>query len=73
MGGFGKRAHLTGTINQLLSTLAPKAPRIFLSITVGLFFSPNTWQVMTFLNPLDALILKFRFHFLPVFGGGQSR
>ena len=22
------------------------------------FFSPNTWQMMTFLNPLDALIPK---------------
>ena len=25
----------------------------------SIFFSPNIWQMMTFLNPLDALIPKF--------------
>ena len=34
-GGFGKRAQLTGTINQSLGTLAPKAPNFFLSIKIG--------------------------------------
>ena len=28
-----------------------------------IFFSPNTWQMMTFLNPLDALIPKIPFSF----------
>ena len=28
---------------------------------MGKFFSPNTWQMMTFLNPLDALIPKIPF------------
>ena len=27
------------------------------------FFSPNTWQMMTFLNPLDAVIPKIPFSF----------
>ena len=30
---------------------------------VRIFFSPNTWQMMTFLNPLDALIPKIPFSF----------
>ena len=33
------------------------------------FLSPKTWQLMTFLNPLDALIPKIPFSFfLPTFG-----
>ena len=41
--------------------------RIFVSIENGQkVFSPNTWQMMTFLNPLDALIPKIQFlFFLP--------
>ena len=31
------------------------------------FFSPNTWQIMTFLNPLDALIPKIPFSFFADF------
>ena len=36
-------------------------------------FSPNPWQMSTFLNPLDALIPKipFSFLFLPNFGSGS--
>ena len=66
-GGFGKRAQLTGTINQSLSSLAPKAPKIFSSTKIGRFFSPNIWQMTTFLNPLNALIPKIPFSFFPDF------
>ena len=31
------------------------------------FFSPNTWQMMSFLNPLDALIPKMPFSFFADF------
>ena len=31
------------------------------------FFPPNIWQMMTFLNPLDALIPKIPFSFSPDF------
>ena len=39
------------------------------------FFSSNTWQMMTFLNPLDALISKipFPFFFCRIFGPGHLR
>ena len=30
---------------------------------VNFFFSPNAWQIMTFLNPLDTLIPKIPFSF----------
>ena len=41
---------------------APKALKMFLSIENGqFFFPPNAWQMMTFLNPLDALISKSPF------------
>ena len=66
-GTFGKGAQLTGTINQLLWTLAPKAPRKIWSIKIGPFFLPNIWRMMTFLNPLDTLIPKIPFSFFAVF------
>ena len=65
-GGVGKRAQLAGTINQLLGTLAPKAPKAFVSIE-NYQFSPNTRRMMTFLNPLDALIPKIPFSFFAEF------
>ena len=34
------------------------------------FFPPNIWQMMTFLNPLDALIPKIPFSFFADFGPG---
>ena len=34
---------------------------------VNFFFSPNTWQMMTFLKPLDALIPKVPFLFFAEF------
>ena len=40
---------------------------MFLSIKISRFFSPNIWQMMTFLNPLDALIPKIPFSFCPDF------
>ena len=37
----------------------------------SIFPPPNTWPMMTFLNPLDAMIpKKTNFHFLPNFGSG---
>ena len=44
-----------------LNPVAPKAPNSFWSIESGQFFPPNTWQIMTFLNPLDVLIPKIPF------------
>ena len=39
---------------------------------VNFFFAPNAWQMMSFLNPLDALIPKIPFSFfLPIFGSGS--
>ena len=34
---------------------------------VQIFFSPNTWQMLTFLNPLDVLIPKIPFSFFAEF------
>ena len=34
---------------------------------VNFFLSPNIWQMMTFLNPLDALIPKIPFSFFADF------
>ena len=46
----------------------PKAPKNFLSIENGqIVFSPNTWQMPTFLNPLGALIPKIPFSFFAEF------
>ena len=40
----------------------------FLRIKIGQnFFPPNTWQKMTFLNPLDVLIPKIPFSFFADF------
>ena len=57
-GGEREKGSIERTINQLLSILAPKAPKTFLSIENGQSFSPNTWQMMNFLNLLDALFPK---------------
>ena len=47
-----------------------KGAEIFLSIEKGSkIFPPNMWQMMTFLNPLDALIPKIPFHFFCRFLG----
>ena len=74
-----EKGSIDRTINQLLLsviiiiivisyTLGPKAPKTFLSIENGqIFFSPNTWQMMVFLNPLDALIPKIPFSFFSEF------
>ena len=37
---------------------------------VRFLFSPNTWQMLTFLNPLAALIPKSHFHYF--FFGAKS-
>ena len=44
-----------------------KGAENFLSIKLGRFFSANIWQMMTFLNPLDALIPKIPFSFFSDF------
>ena len=33
----------------------------------SIFFSPNAWQMMTFLNPLDALIPQIPFSFFAAY------
>ena len=44
-----------------------KGAENFLSIKMVNFFSPNVWQMMTSLNPLDALIPKIPFSFFADF------
>ena len=69
--GYGKRAQLT----------APFVSFFFEHQKWSIFSSPNPWQMMAFLNPLDALIPKISFSFFcRIFGpghlrgpGGQSR
>ena len=52
---------IASTVHQLFWTLAPKS---FLSIENGLFFPPTkSGQMMTFVNPLDALIPDIPFSF----------
>ena len=58
-------AHHNRTVNQSLCTLAPKA------LKMVTFFSPNTWQILTFLNPLNALIPKIPFSFFAEMGSGS--
>ena len=40
-----------------------------MSIENGQFFSPNTWQMMSFLNPLNTLVSKIPFSFFAKFWG----
>ena len=48
----------------------PEGAKHFLSVVNGQKnFTPHTWQSMTFLHPLGALIPKSHFHFLPIFFG----
>ena len=45
-----------------------KVLKFFSSIENGqMFLSPNTWQMMTFLKPLDTLISKIPFSFFAEF------
>ena len=69
--GVGKRAPLTGPLTSYY-----ELRRLFLSIEkmVSIFFPPNIWQMMTFLNPLDALIPKIPFSFFAeILGLGHLR
>ena len=51
-----------------MNSSAEGAEFFFLSIKNGqIFFPPNTWQMMTFLNPLEALIPKIPFSFFADF------
>ena len=67
-GGSGKRAQLTGPSISYYE-LWRQRPRkfFFLRIKIGQFFSRNIWQMISFLNPLDALIPKIPFSFLADF------
>ena len=60
--GVQDKGSIDRTINQLLWTLAPK---MFFSIENAQIPPPppTTWQMMTFPNPLDALIPKIPFSF----------
>ena len=66
--GGGGRAPFTGRSTSLW----PRRRHFFLRIQNGQFFTPNIWQMMIFLNPLDGLIPKIPFSFfLPIFGSGS--
>ena len=61
--GFRKRAQLTGPLISYYELWRRRRPKL-LSMRVGQFFFPsNTGQMMTFLNPLDALIPRIPFSF----------
>ena len=55
-GGSGKRAQLTGLLIGCYELWRQRHRNFFLKMVKQ--FSPNIWQMMTFLNPLDALIPK---------------
>ena len=58
----GGRVREKGSIDRIINQgLWTPAPKKILSIENGLFFSPNIWQMMIFLHPLDALIPKIPF------------
>ena len=53
---------------MIMNSGAEGAENFFLSTKNGyIFFPPNIWQMMIFLNPLDALISKIPFSFFADF------
>ena len=63
-GGFAKRAQLTRLFITHDELWCQSRRKKILSIENGrFFFSSNTWQMMIFLNPLDALPPKIPFSF----------
>ena len=68
-GGFGKRAQLTGTINQSLGSLAPKAPKTFLSTKIGRFFFTKHMANDDFSEPPRRADSKNPIFFFPRFLG----
>ena len=61
-GAFGKRAQLTGPLISYYVLWRQRRPKLLLALKMDKIFSPNTWHIMTFLNPLDALIPKIPPH-----------
>ena len=56
---------------MIMKSAAEGADHFFLTIENSRYPPPrNTWQMMTFLNPLDALIPKIPFSFMRNFGSG---
>ena len=66
-GRFGKGAQLTGPLISDFELWRQRRQKILVSFENGQFLSPNPWQMMTFLNPLDALIPKIPFSFFAEF------
>ena len=63
-GGVGKKAPLTGPGISDDEVWRQRPPHFFLTIETGQFFPPpNTWQTMSYLNPLAALIPRIPFSF----------
>ena len=65
-GGFREKGSINKTMSTLFLNSGAKGAKNFLSIENSQIFSPqNPWHLMSFLNPLDALIPKSHFHFSP--------
>ena len=62
-GGVREKVTIDRTIHQLLCIWRQRRGKFLLSIENGQFFSLNTWQMMTIVKPLDALIPKTLFSF----------
>ena len=52
---------------MIMNSGAKGAKKFFAHQKWSIFFPPNVWQMMTFLNPLDALIPKIPFSFFADF------
>ena len=63
MGGDGEK----GTIDRhhyiVIMNVGAKGAKKIVSPKICRFFSPNIWQIMTFLNCLHALVQKITFSF----------
>ena len=65
-GGSGKRAQLTGPLISHYEVCRRRRQKFFEHSKFSIF-SPNIWQMMTFLNPLDALLPKIPVSFFADF------
>ena len=67
-GGSGKGLNGQAPLISHYEVRRQRRRKIFSSTKIGrFFFSPNIWQMMTCLNPLDALIPKIPFSFFSDF------
>ena len=66
-GASGKGAHLTGPLISNYELWRRRCPTVFLALKMVGKLSPNTWQMMIFLNSFDALIPKIPFSILAEF------